>query len=556
MNNKILITSALPYINGIKHLGNLCGSLLPADIYARYQRARGRDVVFLCGTDEHGTPAEIAAEKAGQPVDTFCAEQHAVQADIYRRFGISTDHFSRTSSPDNHELTQQVFLALHDRGFIEERVTRQIWSEADGRFLPDRYIIGTCPRCGSTSARGDQCESCSTLLDPEQLISPRSALSGSTALEERETKHLFLKQSVLSDAIRTWIDAQEDWDTIVTSTALKWLNEGLEDRCITRDLDWGIPVPLEGYEGKVFYVWFDAPIGYLAALKEWADSTGEDWQSWCRKVDGVRYVQFLAKDNVPFHTLTFPATILGSGLDIRLVDRIKGFNWMTYEGQKFSTSEGRGIFTDQALKEFPADYWRWWLTANAPEGGDVDFTFERFASDVNSDLANTIGNLVNRVLKFACSKLDGDLSGAGEVTEAEKVVAVRAQALVERAQDHYEAISLRAAAKDIRALWALGNEYLSNEAPWTVLKRDPYRAQRIILTTLLIIEVAARLSAPIIPFSSDAVLKAIGSFDHGWPEAGSGYLLQDRRFRIGEINALFPKVGDDRVFELTARFSG
>ncbi len=287
MTDRILVTSALPYVNGIKHIGTLAGSILPADVYARFQRLRGRDVLFVCGTDEHGTPAELAALEAGLPVAEYCARQHAAQAEIYRRLDISFDHFGRSSSPANHALTRHLFLCLEAEGFIEERVLQQVWSHADRRFLPDRYIVGTCPHCGDAAARGDQCDSCGRLLDPVELIAPRSALSGSTALETRETRHLFLLQSKLADRLRLWLEGRHDWDPLVLSLARGLLDQGLRDRCITRDLAWGVPVPKPGWEGKVFYVWFDAPIAYVALTQEWADAApGRDWHDWWRRGAG------------------------------------------------------------------------------------------------------------------------------------------------------------------------------------------------------------------------------------------------------------------------------
>ena len=410
---KFLITSALPYVNGVKHLGNLVGSLLPADIHARFRRQTGHEVLFLCGTDEHGTPTELAAQAAGLPVTEYCSRQHAIQADIYRRFGLSFDHFSRTSGVANRLLTQELFRRLDAAGHIEPRVIRQAYSSTDKRFLPDRYVIGTCPHCGNPNARGDQCESCTRLLDPDDLVSPRSAISGATDVEFRETRHLFLKLSAFEGRLRQWIETRRDWPPLVRSIALKWLDEGLKDRCITRDLTWGVPVPKPGFEDKVFYVWFDAPIGYIAAAVEWSEAaSGRDWHAWWQGGDDVHYVQFLAKDNVPFHTISFPATILGSGLPLKLPDIIKGFNWLTFEGGKFSTSGQRGIFTDTALTLLPADSWRWWLAANAPENADADFAIERFVEGVNKDLADTFGNLVNRCLAFAAARFDATVPEA------------------------------------------------------------------------------------------------------------------------------------------------
>lgn len=556
MTDKILITSALPYINGVKHLGNLAGSLLPADVYARFQRLRGREVLFVCGTDEHGTPAELAAAEAGLPVAEYCACQHEIQADIYRRFGISFDHFSRTSSPRNHELTQHFYRRLDQNGLIEERVVRQIWSAVDGRFLPDRYVVGTCPHCGHTAARGDQCDGCGRLLDPTDLIEPRSAVSGSTDLETRETRHLFLRQSALVDRLREWHRARDDWDPFVRSIAAKWLDEGLEDRCITRDLSWGVPVPRPGFEGKVFYVWFDAPIDYLAAVREWADlAPARDWHSWWRPGPGTRYVQFLGKDNVPFHAITFPATIIGSGEDIRLVDRIKGFNWLNFGGSKFSTSERRGIFTDAALEELPADWWRWWLTANAPETADVQFTFRHFAEGVNADLAGNIGNLLNRILSFVGSRFGAAIPDGGVPGDAEAALLARCRERVEAITADFEAIRVRRAAAGVRALWALGNAYLAHEAPWTVIGVDRDRAACICRTALNLVGISAIVSAPIIPFAADRIYETLGLTDVAWPEPDRLRLdtLAPGR-TVGDLAPLFPRLDDRRVDELADRY--
>ena len=554
MTDKLLITSALPYINGIKHLGNLAGSLLPADVYARYSRQRGRDVLFVCGTDEHGTPAELAAQAAGQPVDRFCSEQHAVQAGIYRRFGISFDHFSRTSGPANARLTCELFRLLDARGFIEARTVRQVWSPADGRYLPDRYVVGTCPHCGYARARGDQCDGCTRLLDPVDLIRPQSAISGSTDLEHRGVAHLFLKQSALAQELREWITSGGDWEPQTRSIALKWLDEGLQDRCITRNLDWGVPVPKEGFEDLVFYVWFDAPVGYLAAVHEWCTGQGGDPSQWLARGPGRRWVQFLAKDNVPFHALSFPSTLLGSGADIRLVDRIKGLNWLTYGGGKFSTSERRGVFTDAALKEFPADTWRWWLTANAPEGGDTDFSFQRFAADTNANLAGNIGNLVNRLVKLAIRQSGTDIPHGGEPGPAEQEFAHRTQAVLDGCAAHLDAISLRKGCASLRELWSLGNVYLSEQAPWSVAASDPDRAACILRTALSHVAVAASASSCVIPHASATILDAVGAHGlEGWPSATS-LLSPHGPGRLRDPGVLFPRIDQDRVCQLEERF--
>ncbi|CAN5617512.1 methionine--tRNA ligase [soil metagenome] len=528
---RILITSALPYINGIKHLGNLVGSQLPADVYARFERARGHEVMFICATDEHGTPAELAAARTGEPVADYCARMWAVQKDLADGFRLSFDHYGRSSSARNHALTQHFAGRLAEAGLIEERAERQVFSRADNRFLPDRYIEGTCPNCGYTRARGDQCENCTKQLDPTDLIEPRSAISGSTDLEVRETKHLYLRQSALREDLRAWIDGQGGWPVLTTSIARKWLDdgEGLRDRGITRDLDWGIPVrrgrdPWPGMEGKVFYVWFDAPIEYIAATAEWAEAQGlgdAAWQRWWREDKGagdVRYLQFMGKDNVPFHTLSFPATIIGSGEPWKLVDYIKSFNYLNYEGGKFSTSEGRGVFMDQALAILPADYWRWWLIANVPEGGDANFTWEGFQAGVNKDLADVLGNFVSRVTKFARARFGEAVPAGGVYGPAEAAVSAALARRVAALTAHLEAIELRKAAQELRAIWAEGNEYLQAAAPWTAVKSDPGRAAAITRFALNLMRLYGILSRPFVPDAGEAILRALGVGAEGWPE--------------------------------------
>jgi methionyl-tRNA synthetase len=539
---KFLITSALPYVNGVKHLGNLAGSLLPADIHARFRRQTGHEVLFVCGTDEHGTPVELAAQQADLPVADYCERQHAVQADIYRRFGLSFDRFSRTSGAANRRLTQEIFRGLDDAGFIEPRLIRLAYSPTDRRFLPDRYVIGTCPHCGSANARGDQCEACTRLLDPDDLLSPRSANSGATDIEFRETRHLFLKLSALDGRLRDWLATRRDWPPLVRSIALKWLDEGLRDRCITRDLHWGVPVPKPGFEDKVFYVWFDAPIGYIAAAVEWSEAApGRDWRDWWQAGNDVSYLQFLGKDNVPFHAISFPATVLGSGLPLKLVDVIKGFNWLTYEGGKFSTSSRHGIFTDAALDLFPADCWRWWLAANAPEGSDADFTWPRFVEGVNKDLGDVFGNLVNRCLSFAATRFGSTVPEAGKLGPLERRVAGELAAHLATLRAHHEALALRKAAEDVRAIWRLANAYLSEAAPWSAIRTDRARAATIVHTGIHLVRVAALIAWPFIPAAAEGVLASLGEPIDAppWPASG-GAIPAGRRFRVPPV--LFPRI--------------
>ena len=565
-----LITSAIPYINGIKHLGNLVGSQLPADLSARYLRARGHEVMFICATDEHGTPAELAAKKAGKPVAVYCAEMHEIQAEIVRNFGLSFDHFGRSSSERNHVLTQHFAGKLDENGWISEVEESQIYSIDDGRFLPDRYIEGTCPNCGYDKARGDQCENCTKQLDPTDLIDPRSAISGSTNLEVRETKHLYLRQSALKGQISDWIDSKTDWPILTTSIARKWLDdgEGLQDRGITRDLDWGIPVkkgdqPWPGMEGKVFYVWFDAPIEYIAATAEGTDKRGEPdsaWRRWWRLDEGaqdVTYTQFMGKDNVPFHTLSFPATLIGSGEPWRMVDYIKSFNYLTYDGGQFSTSQGRGVFMDHALEILPADYWRWWLLSHAPESGDSEFTWENFQQSVNKDLADVLGNFVSRITKFCRSKFGETIPEGGEYGAEENALIDAVTTRVRAYEGFMAAMEVRKSASELRAIWVLGNEYLQGAAPWTTHKTDPEKAAMQVRLGLNLIRLYAVLSMPFIPFASDAMLDAMRSGNRDWPDdlaAALRVLPPGHAFTVPEV--LFAKITDEQRDEWQERFKG
>ncbi|WP_436786716.1 methionine--tRNA ligase [Yinghuangia sp. YIM S10712] len=566
-----LITSALPYINGIKHLGNLVGSMLPADVYARYLRQRGQEVLYICATDEHGTPAELAAQEAGLPVAEFCAQQHDAQKAIYEGFGLAFDYFGRSSSSQNLEITQTIARELKANGFIEERAIRQVYSVADGRFLPDRYIIGTCPHCGYDKARGDQCENCTRVLDPTDLIEPRSAISGSSDLEVRETKHLFLLQSKLEREVAAWVEEHgKDWPVLASSIARKWLTEGLQDRAITRDLDWGVPVPADTWpelaaEGKVFYVWFDAPIEYIGATKEWSDAAPEgevrDWKSWWYDVDeAVRYTEFMAKDNVPFHAVMFPATLLGTRDKWKKVDFLKAFNWLNYYGGKFSTSQRRGVFTDAALELLPADYWRYFLMAQAPESDDTSFTWELFTATVNKDLADTLGNFVNRVLSFSRKRFGDEVPAGTEAGEAEQRLGEQIAELLATYEQHLDTLQFRKAAQALRALWSAGNVYLEDKAPWLQIKTDPDAAALTLRTAMNLIHLYAVISEPFIPSSAKSMRAAFTLADdtRTWitPEEARTlpFLPAGTPFTVPPV--LFAKITDEDQAAYRERFGG
>ncbi|MET7610820.1 methionine--tRNA ligase [Streptomyces seoulensis] len=564
-----LITSALPYINGIKHLGNMVGSMLPADVYSRYLRQRGHDVLYICATDEHGTPAELAAKERGLPVAEFCAQAHDAQKAVYDGFALAFDYFGRSSSAENRDITQHFARKLNENGFIEERAIRQVYSPADGRFLPDRYVEGTCPHCDYDKARGDQCENCTRVLDPTDLINPRSAISGSTELEVRETKHLFLLQSKLQHEVEEWVARHEqDWPQLASSIARKWLTEGLHDRAITRDLDWGVPVPADTWpelaaEGKVFYVWFDAPVEYIGATKEWADQNpaDRDWKSWWYEADDtVRYTQFMAKDNVPFHTVMFPATELGVREPWKKVDYVKAFNWLTYYGGKFSTSQKRGVFTDQALDILPADYWRYFLIANAPESDDSSFTWEHFTATVNKDLADTLGNFVNRVLSFSKKRFGDEVPAGGEPGEAETRLGEEIAGLLAEYETQMEALQFRKAAAALRALWSAGNSYLEEKAPWLEIKTDKDAAALTLRTAMNLIHLYAVVSEPFIPSSAAAMRAAFALPDDTatWttPEEARTLTTLQPGIPFTVPPVLFAKLTDEDLETYKDRFGG
>ena len=567
--SKILITSALPYINGVKHLGNLAGSMLPADVYARAMRLMGHEVLYICATDEHGTPAELAAQAADMDVAAYCARMHDEQKSAGAQFKLTFDYFGRSSAPSNHRLTQEFAHVLEDNNLIEERVSQQVYSNADGRFLPDRYVEGTCPNCGYEKARGDQCDNCGKLLDPIDLIDPYSSVSGSKDVEVRDTNHLYLKQSDMADKLRDWVNKTEGWPPLATSIALKWLDEGLRDRAITRDLKWGIPVTdkdgkiRDGFDGKVFYVWFDAPIEYIAATQDWASETGGDWENWWRTDKGaedVQYVQFMGKDNVAFHALSFPTTIIGSGQPWKLVDQIKAFNWVTWYGGKFSTSEKRGVFMDQALDIAPSDYWRWHLIANAPEGNDAAFTWEEFQASVNSDLANVLGNFVNRITKYCAGKFDGKVPDGGEPGEAEAWIVQELQTRIPQLVSYYEAREFRKAMAETRAIWAAGNEYLTQAAPWTHYKTDVDQAAIGVRYGLNLVALFGVLAQPIIPDAAEKILGAMNI-----PEANRSWKFGEPATLINALpighdisapDVLFTKIEDTDIADWAKRFGG
>ncbi len=556
---KQLITSALPYVNGLPHLGHLVGCLLPADICARFQRQRGRDTLFICGTDEHGTVSEVGAAQENMPVADYCKKYHDRHADLYRRFNLSFDFFGRTSSDQNKEITYRIFHKLDENGLIEEKTTKQVYSPDDDRYLPDSYVIGTCPYCGYDRAKGDQCENCTKVLDPTDLIHPHSVLSGSSNIEIRETKHLFLNLPKMESELSNWIETKKGvWPDIAYSIAKKWLKEGLRERGITRDLKWGFTVPKAGFENKVFYVWFDAPIGYIGITKEWADAVpGRSWEEWWLNPDNVNHIEFMGKDNIPFHTISFPATLRGTREGWTEVGFLKGMNYLNFAGGKFSKSAHRGIFLDDALTEFPVDYWRYWLIANAPESDDASFTFDHFAATVNKDLNDVLGNFINRVLKMTSNNFGTVIPPMGPVTDAETDLYAALDTLVADYARYMENLEFRKAMAILREIWVSGNNYIAKTEPWKVVKTDKAYAGTILNTALNLIRLFAQMAAPVMPETAEKMLALVGEpVDFVWPtEKMATYLTTlptGRAFLPSD--PLFSKITPERLEELKVKY--
>jgi methionyl-tRNA synthetase len=509
MTKRYLITSALPYINGVKHLGNLVGSMLPADIYARYLRQRGEQVLFICGTDDHGAPAEMAAEQQKMSVEQFCEQMHLKQKQTYDGFHLSFDYFGRTSDVTHHAVTKEVYGGLKRNGWIQERIIEQFYSNKDKRFLADRFIVGQCPHCHDQKARGDQCDGCGQLLEPTDLIDPRSATDAADQLVLKQTKHLFLNLKGLEAKINGWVN-QLKKSKLVDGICRKWLAEGLQPRCITRDLKWGVPVPDQ--QDKVFYVWFDAPNAYVSFTKSWAKAQGrpDAWRDWWYG-DDVEYTQYMAKDNVPFHAFFWPAMLEGSGVSWRKVDHIKAYHWLFFEDGKFSTSQQRGIFMDQALERYPADYWRYYLMANAPESADSNFTWDHFATTINAGLANKLGNFVSRVLALVNRHFDGKVPEHSSNGMDQRLLE-QLQSYTDQLDQAYRLNLSRDMAKIHADLWSLGNAYITEKQPWALVKHHKVDAGQCIANCLYVIQLYVVTLKPFLPEISKKIQALLPEF--------------------------------------------
>lgn len=508
-NQPILVTSALPYANGPLHLGHLAGAYLPADIYVRYQRLQQRNVLYICGTDEHGVAITIAAEKQNKTPQAVADYYHALIRDALAGVGMSFDMFSRTTEPVHAEQTQEFFLRLLAQGLVVEKSERQFYCVPCKRFLPDRYVEGTCPHCGKPGARGDQCENCGKWIEQLQLVEPRCVVCGARP-EIRETRHFYIPLGKFQDRLRAWLDTKTNWRENVRNFCYGWLKEGLEDRAITRDLAWGVPVPHPGYEGKVLYVWFDAPIGYISATRVWARQIGqpEAWKDYWLNPN-TKLVHFIGKDNIVFHAIVWPAMLMGQEGYVLPAD-IPANEFLNFEGHKFSKSRGIGVLLHEYLEKFPPDPLRYAIAANMPESKDTDFFWKDFQTRNNSELADILGNFINRTLTFAQRYFDNHVPPAQELQEPDRRMLALLQAWPDKLAAAYENYEIRRATKELMDLAREANKYFNDEEPWRTLKQDRGRCATTIHVCLQVCKALAVLMSPTLPFSAARAWRMLG----------------------------------------------
>jgi len=541
------ITSALPYANGPIHIGHLAGVYVPADIYARYLRMKGKDVLFIGGSDEHGVPITIKARKEGVSPQEIVDRYHEIIRDSFERFGISFDVYSRTSAPIHHQTAAEFFTSLYNKGVFLEKSNQQYFDAEANQFLADRYITGTCPHCSYEKAYGDQCESCGTSLSPLDLINPRSALSGNKPVL-KETKHWYLPLDKAESWLREWIleGHKEDWKVNVYGQVKSWIDQGLQPRAVTRDLDWGVKVPLPEAEGKVLYVWFDAPIGYISAAREWAENTGKDWEPYW-KADDSKLVHFIGKDNIVFHCIIFPFMLQQEGSFI-LPDNVPANEFLNLENDKISTSRNWAVWLHEYLNELPGkeDVLRYVLTANAPETKDNDFTWKDFLARNNNELLAVFGNFVNRTLVLTHKYFEGKVPALDHLTDADKVVLAEMQHYPEKISHSIELYRFREALSELMNLARLGNRYLTENEPWKIFKTDPDRVKTILAVSLEIVARLAVLSEPFLPFTAEKLRKMLRMGSFGWDETTRPALLEAGH-QLGDAVLLFEKVEDSMI---------
>ena len=547
---RYLITSALPYANGPVHIGHLAGVYVPSDIYTRYLRLRGRDVISVCGSDEHGVPITIKARKEGVSPQAIVDRYHEIIKDSFRRLGISFDIYSRTSSPTHRKTASDFFRKLYDEGKFIEKSSMQYYDEEAQTFLADRYIVGTCPRCGNERAYGDQCEQCGSTLSPDELINPHSAVSGSVPVK-RETKHWYLPLDQYEGFLREWIlEGHKEWKSNVYGQCKSWLDLGLQPRAVSRDLDWGIPVPVEGAEGKVLYVWFDAPIGYISATKDLTP----DWEKYW-KSDDTKMVHFIGKDNIVFHCIVFPSMLKAHGGYI-LPENVPANEFLNLEGDKISTSRNWAVWLPEYLDDFPGkeDVLRYVLCANAPETKDNDFTWRDFQARNNNELVAILGNFVNRALVLTKKYYEGRVPARGELTDYDRATIAELQGIRSQLESNIENYRFREALKDAMNFARIGNKYLADTEPWKVVKSDPARVETILNIALQITANVAVAIEPFMPFSSEKILRMLSIERPTWDDLGSMEIVAAGH-TIGEPQLLFEKIEDEAIERQLAKLA-
>lgn len=544
------ITAALPYTNGPIHIGHLAGVYVPADIYARYQRLQNKDVAFICGSDEHGVAITLKAKKEGTTPQELVDKYHHIIKKSFEDFGISFDNYSRTSAKIHHETASEFFKTLYDKGKFIEEVTEQLYDEEANQFLADRYVIGTCPKCGYEEAYGDQCEKCGTSLNATDLINPKSVISGSKPVL-KETKHWFLPLNEYEDFLKDWIlvNHKKDWKPNVYGQCKSWIDDGLKPRAVTRDLDWGIPVPVEGAEGKVLYVWFDAPIGYISSTKEWAAREGKNWEDYW-KDEETKMLHFIGKDNIVFHCIIFPAMLSAEGSYI-LPNNVPANEFLNLEGNKLSTSKNWAVWLHEYLEDFPnqQDVLRYVLTANAPETKDNDFTWADFQARNNNELVAIFGNFINRVMVLTDKYYDGIVPEAIELKEIDEQTLNELRAYPEVIASSLERYRFREAQGELMNLARLGNKYLADEEPWKTIKTDESRTKTVMKVALEIATALAVLSEPFLPFTSSKLRKMLNlnSEDISWNDISQNGELIPSGHKIGKAKLLFSKIEDEQI---------
>ena len=541
---RTLVTCALPYANGPVHIGHLAGVYVPADIYVRYLRMRGVDTLFICGSDEHGVPITIKARKEGCTPQDIVDRYHNIIKNSFEKFGMSFDIYSRTSSKIHHETASEFFRKLYDEGKFIEKESEQYYDEEAKTFLADRYIVGTCPKCGAEGAYGDQCEKCGTSLSPEELVNPHSTISGSEPVK-RKTKHWYLPLDQYSDWLSDWIlNNHKEWRTNVYGQCKSWIDGGLLPRAVSRDLDWGVPVPVDGAIGKVLYVWFDAPIGYISSTKEIRPN---DWEKWW-KSDDTKLVHFIGKDNIVFHCIVFPSMLKAYGDGFILPDNVPANEFLNLEGDKISTSRNWAVWLNEYLEEFPGqqDVLRYVLCANAPETKDNDFTWKDFQTRNNSELVAILGNFINRAVVLTHKYFEGRVPENLKPEAIDAEVLAQIPELRKEVEDNIEHYKFREALKSAMNIARIGNKYLTDTEPWSVAKSDMERTASILYTSLQICANLSIVFAPFLPFSTEKLNRILNVEQIGWDKLGEGNLLPCGH-QLNKAELLFSKVEDAQI---------